>query len=80
MVSTELRRFLNTRPFQPFTVYLADGRELDVIHPETVAISETGRIAAIYDRKDEAFEPVDLLLVTSLKPIIGKKSQQKRSR
>jgi hypothetical protein len=79
MVSTELRRFLNTRPFQPFTVNLADGRELDVVHPEAVAIGETGRIASIYDRKDEA-EPVDLLLVMSLKPIIGKRLQKKRSR
>ena len=55
------------RPFQPFDIFLADGRSLPVEHPEFLSRSPTGR----HHRSgcaDGTIEVVDLLLVTSLKP------------
>ena len=64
MTSEKLRQVHRVRPFVPFDVNLADGRSFRVSHPEMVAIG--ARQFAIIYGDDEAFEIVDLLLVTSL--------------
>jgi hypothetical protein len=78
MTITEFRNKYNTQPFQPFTVHLADGRKIGVMHREFVAISPTGRTATIY-QPDGSSEVVDLLLVTSLKVNGRKSSARKRA-
>jgi hypothetical protein len=45
---------------------MADGRAVDVTHPETIAYSG-GRAAVLLKPGDEGFEIIDLLLVVSLK-------------
>lgn len=55
------------RPFQPFEIHLADGRAVNVDHPECLAISPVGRTVGVAVT-DGTIEIVDLLLVTSLKP------------
>ena len=67
MTIHQLQKMLRAQPFQPFDLYLADGRSLPVDHPEFVGQSPTGRTIGI-GLKDETIEIVDLLLVTSLKP------------
>jgi hypothetical protein len=64
MTTDQLRTLISARPFQPFTIHLADGRQVQVSHPEVIAYAG-GRIAGVA-RADDAFEIVDLLLVTSL--------------
>ena len=71
MTIEQLRQMHQTRPFRPFRVHMADGRHLEVAHPEFLAHTPTGRTVMIA-RPDESFEVVDLLLVTSLEPIDGK--------
>ena len=71
MTIEQLRRMHQARPFSPFRVHMADGRHLDVSHPEFLAHTPTGRTIMIA-RPDESFEVIDLLLVTSLEPINGK--------
>lgn len=71
MTIEQLRRMHQTRPFQPFRVHMADGRFLDVDHPEFLAHTPIGRTIMIA-RPDESFEVIDLLLVTSLEPWNGK--------
>ncbi len=34
--------FAVSKPFEPFRAYVADGREIDVNHPETVLVAEHG--------------------------------------
>lgn len=63
----QVRRMLQAQPFQPFEIYLADGRSLPVDHPEFLAITPPGRTISI-GLNDGTFEIVDLLVVTSLKP------------
>jgi len=66
MTLEQLRKLHSTRPFQPFDIFLADGRSLPVEHPEFLSQSPTGRTIVI-GLTDGTHEIVDLLLVTSLK-------------
>ena len=65
MTADKLRRALRERPFRPFTLHLADGRNLRVHHPEFVAQDPTGRTAILY-MPDGDYRIVDLLLVTEI--------------
>jgi hypothetical protein len=67
MTIEQLQRVHSARPFQPFDIYLADGRVLSVEHPEFLLRSQSGRTIAVA-RPDDTIETVDLLLVVSLKP------------
>jgi hypothetical protein len=71
MTITDLRQMHQARPFRPFRVHLADGRRLDVLHPEYLSHSPSGRTMVIHKR-DDTFEIADLLLVTSIEALNGK--------
>jgi len=68
MTIEQLRKMHEARPFQPFRIHMADGRHLDVVHPEFLAHTPSGRTVMVAT-PDEGFEIIDLLLVTSLEPI-----------
>ena len=68
MTIEQLCKHYNSRPFVPSRIFIADGRHLDVKQPEFLAITPGGRTIIVVDSRHTA-EPVDLLLVTSLKPI-----------
>jgi hypothetical protein len=59
-----LRELHGTRPFIPFTLTLADGRKLNVIHNEFLAFFPSGR-AAMLTHADDRFTMFDLAMVTS---------------
>lgn len=70
MTVEQMRRLLKARPFVPFYIHLADSRAVLVKHPELVAFSGSGRTIHVFE--DSTYEEIiDLLLVTSLKPIIS---------
>lgn len=66
MTIEQLRAVYGATPFQPFTVYLADGRHYYVPHRDFLSHSPTGRTLIVY-HTDESFSILDLLLVTELK-------------
>ncbi len=66
MTIEQLRKLHAARPFQPFDIHLADGREITVHHPEFLAQSPTGRTIVV-GLADGTHEVIDLPLVTSLK-------------
>lgn len=70
MTIEQLRAMHTARPFRPFRIHMADGRDCDVLHPEFLAHTPTGRTVMVA-KADETFEIIDLLLVTSLEPING---------
>lgn len=75
----ELVQLHKAAPFRPFRIHLADGRHLDVEHPEFLAHVPKGRIAIVM-RLDETFEIIDLMLVTTLEVIDAKsRSGRKKS-
>ncbi len=65
-----------SQPFRAYRIHMADGRHLDVNHPDFVARSPTGRTAIVY-KVDETFEVIDLLLVSSLEVLDGTERSQK---
>ena len=56
---------LRARPFRPFTLHLADGREIPVSHPEWALASPSGRTTVVM-QPDDSLNIIDLLLVTDL--------------
>jgi hypothetical protein len=59
-----LRELHEARPSAPFTLTLADGRRINVIHNEVLYFFPSGR-AAIVTHPDDRFTLIDLPLVTS---------------
>ena len=58
-----LREAIRKQPFKPFAIRLADGRSLDVKHPELVAV---GQRRAIVIQEDDSCLWLEPLLITSL--------------
>lgn len=58
-----VREAVRRRPFEPFSIRLADGRSLDVPHPETVAI---GKRRIIVVESDDSWSVLEPLLTVSL--------------
>ena len=65
MTVEQLRNLYNAQPFRPFTIHLADGREIVVHHREFLSFSGTGRTVVV-NQPDDSLNIVDLLLVTDL--------------
>ena len=60
-----LRELHEKRPFVPFTITMADGRKLKIIHNEFLMLSPRGRFAILF-HSDERFTLIDLLTVTTV--------------
>ncbi|MFO0896447.1 MAG: hypothetical protein U0836_03360 [Pirellulales bacterium] len=65
MTSEQIRGLHQAKPFEPFTLNLADGRAIDVPHPELLLQTQGGRTIFV-NTHDEIVEIIDLLLVTSV--------------
>ena len=66
MTIDKVRELYDARPFRPFALHSADGREIVVEHPEFMAQAPSGRTIVVYQPND-SFNIVDLLLVTDLR-------------
>jgi hypothetical protein len=65
MTVEQMRAALQTRPFRPFIIHLADGRQVPVRNQEFAIMSPTGRTIIVY-QPDDSCNVIDLLLVTDL--------------
>ena len=63
-----VREALRREPFEPFVMRLADGRSLEVRHPEFVAVG-TRRIVVIANDETESWSAIEPLLIVSLDSI-----------
>ena len=66
MTVRQLFKVRDAQPFRPFVIHLADGRALDVQHPEFLSIAPKERTAIVYER-DDSREVIDVDLVTGLR-------------
>jgi hypothetical protein len=73
----EIRHYHAVRPFRPFTLRVADGREYVVRHPEFLSISMTGRTVVV-STPDDHHEVIDMLMITSVHLGNGRKSKRNR--
>jgi len=73
-----LRELHEARPFVPFTITMADGRKLPVIHNEFLAFFPSGR-AVMVTHGDDRFTLADLLLISSVDVDPKYRTRRKRS-
>jgi hypothetical protein len=68
MTSDKLKEVLKAVPFNPFRLHLADGRPIDVSHPELMAVSPSGRIAYVFKENDthDSGHHIDVLMITDI--------------
>ncbi len=71
MTIEKLRQIHQSQPFQPFTMYFADGGRLHVSHPESLAYSPSGRTIVVVS-PDDSSQFIDLLMVTRIELGNGK--------
>jgi hypothetical protein len=65
MTVEQLQSVHQARPFQPFTLHLADGSKVHVPHNEFLSRSPSGRTIVVQGAGD-TLSIVDLLLVTRI--------------
>jgi hypothetical protein len=63
MTAEQFRAALHVKPFRPFTIRMADGRQFEVVHPDFVAQSQSGRTVIVF-QADESYSVLDLLLMS----------------
>jgi hypothetical protein len=79
MTIQEIQRMREIRPFEPYRILTADGRAYDVVHPESLAQTPSGRIIII-GLPDDSSVSLDLLLVTGIQKGIKKARNGSRRR
>ena len=72
MTIEKIRSLHDARPFRPFTIHLADGRNVRVEHPEFMSRSPSGRTIYV-EKPGDVGHHIDLLLVTDLVPDNGRR-------
>ena len=77
MTIDQIRKATRAQPFRPFTVCLADGRQMRVRHPECIMIPPEASRTFIVAQEGEDYTIIDLLLVTSLDFKNGKTARRK---
>ena len=76
MTIEQLRKLHQARPFRAFRIHLADGRQFDVLSPEFLGVSVGGRTLSL-SVEENCFEHIDLLLVTSLEELDGRRGRRR---
>lgn len=66
MTIKQLREAHQARPFKPFAICLADGREIPVPHPEFLLAPPGASRTFVVATSSDTYKVIDLLLVTSL--------------
>jgi hypothetical protein len=67
MAIDQLRSFRDAEPFQPFTIHLADSREVPVLNREFIMAAPSGRTVVVC-QPDDTLEFIDLTWMTDLEP------------
>jgi hypothetical protein len=62
----KVRELIHANPFVPFSLRLADGRAIPVVHSDFVSSSPTGRVLHVFHGPNDASIFIDVLLVTAL--------------
>jgi hypothetical protein len=65
MTTDELNRVHQAQPFQPFTMYIADGRKLHVPHPGFLSRHPKGRTVIVF-HEDGLFTIIDSFHITQI--------------
>lgn len=79
MTIERIREALAQRPFKPFTIFVADGREYRVASAELLLIAPQATRTFVVAHGEEEYTILDLLLVTGLEFSSGQPKRRKAS-
>lgn len=79
MTIEQIQQAYDAEPFRPFVIHLADGRQIPVQHREFLASAPSGRTIIVYQQND-AFNVIDVLLVTDLEVQANGTPRQRKRR
>ncbi|MBI2925942.1 MAG: hypothetical protein HYY24_09585 [Verrucomicrobia bacterium] len=68
MTIETMREFYEARPFRPFTLHLADGRNVTVQHPEFMAYHPEGGTLVVF-QPGGALKILDVNLITEIETL-----------
>lgn len=77
MTINAIRELYEARPFRPFKIRLASGKEELIPHPEFVSFAPSGRFV-IVTRKDDSFTMIDLNLAESAEIVVNGKRKSRK--
>lgn len=67
MVVDKLVELCDAAPFHPFQVFLSDGRDFEVNHPDYIAVDTAAETATIFDEKANFADVIDILAIVSVR-------------
>jgi hypothetical protein len=67
MVVDKLLELCETAPFHPFQVFLSDGRDFEVNHPDYIAVDIAAETATIFAEKANFADVIDILAIVSIR-------------
>ncbi len=76
----ELKKAKDQRPFVPFLIRMADGREIEVRHPDAVAWDEGTPRTAVCVPPGGGWEVIEVALITSLGTPIPPRPEPKKGK
>lgn len=65
MTAQPIRDAQHAHPFKPFTIHIADGKTVEVTHPECLLLTHKGRTVVV-NTPDDRMEIIDMLLIARL--------------
>jgi hypothetical protein len=65
VTADEIRKHIKAVPFRPFTLNVADGREIPVFDRDFIILSPSGRVVEVY-QKDDSSDYLDTSLITGV--------------
>lgn len=67
MVVDKLVELSEAAPFHSFQVFLSDGRDFAVNHPDYIAVDIGAETATIFDEKANYADVIDILAIVSVR-------------
>lgn len=68
MTSNQIGQFLYNQPFEPFVMFLVDGREFRIPQPDFIAVGEHA-LAVWYMYPTGELELIDIALIASMRTL-----------
>jgi len=75
MTVNKLKEIYELEPFRPFTLRLADGRAIPVLHREFMMAAPSGQVVVVM-QPDDTMNIIDLNLVTDIELKIRKNGRK----
>ena len=76
-INEDIRKFLKTRPFVPFTVHMSDGDSHRVHHPDYAFLSPLGQMLEVYEEDDTQAHWLHVAQISKISPDAIARSEEK---